>query len=446
MRCVSREVYLFCSIFILFACGKQSTTSNATTATSPPVGVVNDLAGFYVTYVTSTKYTYNIHRGGNATTATMSSADSYDYTLPCVINPTDPFTDIMCYLEADELDLYFNGLTLQYNMPSTLCTYSEVILPWYFKYPIGAGPGNSSVTTDTTASPPSVTDNSNSLNGTAFCAYDFSKWVENFTPAQLASPALPLPPGAALLSVSLATSSSGALGPNCCFGNYVQTTATTAVPAVAPTVTESSWGGSLSNCIGGPAVAASSATKVGGIPIPSIAYVAGTGVNAVSTVAAPIASLKVGNMSVANYFTSTNYNNSATFPAAFNTAQNPTLPFQTPLASVTTGMGPISAVTPAFYEFQCLDTAKELKARIRVLVRSWDTAGFKGVSTGPYVSNYGWEPSPFTFQPMHDFLVWDDIFPFTAPATPVIATTGLPPSPFISSYANFLVGFPMSNE
>jgi len=415
-------------------------TSTSTTVTNPPVGVVDNSAGFYVRYVNAANYTYTMHAGDDNGGA-ASSAKSYNYTLNCEISPgSTTIKDLMCYLEASELDLYFNGVQLQHNIPASMCSYVEILMPWYYVYPMGIGPSDSQTSTSAGGV---VSDISNSVGGFPFCAYDFSNWQENYS-------------GSTFNSVTTMTGTTGA-GPNCCLGNYTNTQTVTTAGATTNTVTNATWGGKFSDCVGGPAYKVQKVSSGTGTVSSDLSYVAGTGANGLYTIASPYSLGKSSNMYVANYFTSSNYNNSTTYPAAFSLINNTNTPAQCPnntancpktsagATNTNVSTGSYSSVVDSaqpFYEYRCYNNAQELNYRIRVLIRAWDKTGQAGVSTGPYGYTTlgffgispGQEPAPFANFPLHDYYVWDDNFPSTAEGT-----SG-------AGYTNYMFGYPMSGE
>jgi hypothetical protein len=405
------------------ACGKLTTEEDASSVSNPPVGVVDDSAGFYVRYVNNSNYTYYMHRGGTDTASSVAHSDSYDYTLECKIaeGETD-IKDIVCYLETDELDLYFNGVELQHNVPSGMCSYLQILMPWYYKYPVGTGPNTVTLTTNDGV----ITDVNNSVNGTPYCPYDFSSWLAGTT-----------------------TSAAGSAdaGPNCCLGTYSKstTTVTTGPPADSSSSTEEAkWNGKVKDCMSGPAMDLQTVDANGRV-FTDISYVHGKGANGTYLIPAPISKSLLSNVYVANYYTpsgSATFNDVSAYPAAFNinssAGPNIAAPTLSPGGSDSSGLVPglSNGYGQPFYEYRCFNTARELNYRIRVLVRSWDVEGDAGVSTGPYQVSSGVEPSPFDlpYFPLHDHNVWDDFFPSGELTPPV------------SSYTNWNTGFPMTSE
>jgi hypothetical protein len=111
-------------------CAKQVSGSDPD---NPTPGVVDDTAGLYVRYVANANYTYDLHKGatGFNTTCTATQDQSVD-----------------CFLDAEELDLCFHGVKLQYNVPSTLCTYVRFSSYFFLRYPVETSPTTVNMDTD----------------------------------------------------------------------------------------------------------------------------------------------------------------------------------------------------------------------------------------------------------------------------------------------------------
>jgi hypothetical protein len=71
-------------------------------------------------------------------------------------------------------------------------------------------------------------------------------------------------------------------------------------------------------------------------------------------------------------------------------------------------------ITPSdTYEFQCLDTAKEIKNRIRLMIREWNTDADFVEGGDP---DAGGAEGSFPAEPNNDYLDWND-FGDTYPAS-----------------------------
>ena len=304
----------------------------------------------------------------------------------------------MCYVEGAEFDLWFNGLVLQYNVPSTMCTYLTVSLPWHFQYPAGEGPVSVAFQNVTAGLTTSITDQVNSSQGKAYCPFDYS-----------ATPGLP----------------------NCCEGSYTEIITSTGGATPSPaTSSTNNWGGKVSNCAVGPAVDLMAKTS-DGLPTRAIINVGGVGINGIYTIASPHSKNFNSNFYIANYFdieTSKNYNpydlvlNSGglqtnDYPPAFFQAANPYLNNLNSISIPNTAISvtyPVGSTLLAyngdpFFTYTCYDNYKETVARIRVMVRSWDTASQLNTATS-YTPNYLQETGVGATTALHDFQIWGDLF------------------------------------
>jgi hypothetical protein len=314
-------------LFLFSACREDIIGSggsiNNGNAGDPPVGVVDDVAGFYMRVYDGSDIKYYMHKAGT------------DFDDECVVatDETDPTKkDITCVVDIPEEDLRFHGVSLQYNVPSTMCDYVWY-MPYYFEnYQLGIGPTalyydidrNGAICNDLGGDNDGTCDagelladytTSGLIGDTPTCAYDFSAFD----------------------------------GPNCCVGSYVVTGRDWNSGANAYTIREAvygEWGGDPGSCLQGPAIE-TQAKASSGWPLADIFYVKGEGLNKTYEPSSPIEK-QVGNVYLANYFDPTDHTSPhAGYPAALNN-------------------------TSRYYELRCLDRAHELNARIRVQIREWN--------------------------------------------------------------------------
>lgn len=221
---------------------------------------------------------------------------------------------IFCYTEGRELDLHYHGISLQYNVPSTLCSYFTLMPYYYYQRAAGAGPAVVRKDTDSTGAVGEDNDNDGLIDGpVATCSFDYS------------------PDNA-----------------NCCSGSYTEVTrtwdATATVPGyVVGSAIQGNWGGKASNCLAGPAMKTQNLDK-NGFPMQTIFFSQGQGVNAKYEILAPLASGRTSNIFLANFF---------------NLAEH-------------AGSTPVAIAFP-YYQLTCLDRAYEVKARISLMIREWNT-------------------------------------------------------------------------
>jgi hypothetical protein len=173
------------------------------------------------------------------------------------------------------------------------------------------------------------------------------------------------------------------------------TTKVTGNPDVV-TTSQGIWGGTLANCLNGPAVATQPKDSEG-FPEEVWTFLNGATINDTYSVAAPIKqTYNHSNVYASNYWSG---------PYAVTEA-NP-IPASVPLATwpnnpnwagLTTNVGP----TQVWYEWACRDEAGDYVDRIRVLVRSWSVhSQFAAEGTSGIAGPQG---IPFND---HDLLNWD---------------------------------------
>jgi hypothetical protein len=333
--------------------------NNATTTPSPspvstgitPVGQVSE-TGFYVEAITASSISYYLHQQS-------------DFNTKCqVLKSETSITqrDIFCILDMQELDLYHQELKLNFNSPAGMCPYVRVRPYWFYDFqPSGGSITRSATITDgLVTSQPAQGDVSIDSSGTVkYCSYDYTSGD----------------------------------GPNCCEGQLILTTITTPAPTATSTpppsvtTTVTKLGGKVANCIAGPG--ADFQTGPTGFPV-TLDYLTGdSGVNEVLNIERPFAKTRNTNLYRSNYFPLTA---TTDFPA--NTSDIPTAM-----------KGPTGALQAnPYYEFGCLDEAADYIARIRLVIRSWDSIEEFTSKSNPYSS--GNEPQYGS--PWHDKGVWKD--------------------------------------
>jgi hypothetical protein len=268
-------------------------------------------AGFNISVQPDSKYTYTIHKGTGISTDV--------WTTPCRIDPsaTGADRDITCIVEAEELDLYFFGIGLRFNVPPSMCNYVLQKLPYFYRYRPGVGPVNAYDNTNGTTTNGGLPAGSKAVT----CSYDYS--------------------------------ASG--GPNCCEGDYTLYTYSddpdSAVDQVAATAGK--WGGKASACLSGPGMTlATSFSSVTGFPFNTIFYIEGVGINSGYFIDPSISTALYSNINAANYFAAADH------------------VLSRPLATTAVGFPD----TQLYHEFLCLDRSKEISASIKVMIREWNTA------------------------------------------------------------------------
>lgn len=356
------------TVATLSACGSAVNTektkipgptysSDNTTTTPDPGTVVNSL-GFFLN-ITNTTFTSILHEADNTYGSTVGTTN---FTTDCKISDDGNAvgTDLFCVAEVQELDLYFNTLTLQYHVPSNMCTYFRLSPYYFYSYEPGSGPSQASH--DVLANG-TIVDNLNTVNGEPYCNYDYRS----------------------------------ASGPNCCIGSYTDVTVTYASDgSFVRSQSTKSWGGAVSNCLQGPAMT-TQVKSTNGFPRATVYYVSGTGINDIYTMTHSLSQIS------SNVYTANFYNLSD------NSGSKP-ISLQAPAAVSDSALQIAPNDT---YDFQCLDKAREIKSRIRLMIREWNTADEFHEGGNP--DETGTEPN-FPGQSSNDHLDWKD-FGNTYPAS-----------------------------
>ncbi len=329
---------------------KKKTDDDSLPSPNPPVGTVNDDLGFNLRYITDSKYTYDIHKDsafGAACTAATGE-------------------DITCILDAEELDLHFNGVTLQYNVPSSLCSY-VVFAPYAFwNFAAGTGPTDVQIDTDKNGTVGLDTDNNGVINTPSSSVANCQSGAFDFDHSTLVPP-----------------------GPNCCVGYYTlvnrtwdATLNTGAGGYTVATTPNTPWGGSAAACLYGPGVDTQKKDSQN-FPMADIYFVEGSGINKSYAIEAPIKKVSGSNIYAANYFEAGDHTGG--FYAGYN------------------------SLMPD-YSVYCLDRAHETVAAIHLQIREWNSsAAFAARVTTPTAHSLtGTEPAPFGAKNINDFADWKD--------------------------------------
>lgn len=365
-------LFFFVPLMILVS-GCKSTLSSSTnpvdTAPPPaetPVGVVNE-GSFYVQPVVAKTVSTFFHEQSDLSKICEVKVGETDLTKK----------DIFCILDMQELDLYHQSLDLNFNSPSTMCPYVRITPYWFYDYEPPHGKINQTATITKDVSGATIT-----YGGT-----EGSQTIDNtYHPVSVDS--------TGAVSSCRYDYTLGE-GPNCCEGTLsVTITDNTATP---PAVTQSTnaLGGEITNCINGPGKDFLVNDK--NYPIPQDIPTALSGVNDKLTLLAPASLNRSGNLYRANYFKPTDYTGNVT--DEFSSSVVAPLAVRGPASIPRSG-------TP-YYHFACVDSAGDYIARIRVLIRSWDTMVDFTAKNNPY--NSGSETN-FPDQYWHDKLIWKDLF------------------------------------
>lgn len=325
------------TITFVIGCGKEpledtSSDSSSLPSANPELGVVQE-DSFYVRLYDEGKFPYYMSKLG-------------DFNTKCAINKGVSAQSLDCVLDMNELDLYFHGMSFQYNVPSGLCSYVEFRTYWYYNFEVGYGP-TSIVKNESQDAAGIVTGSSCTIDGVAGCSGTEAVYGTE---------------GPRCKYDYTATG-----GPNCCVGSYSLTNNTTTPSGTTSTTSILGWGGNIGNCIGGAGKTSWTKYSKEGYPRSQIYHTPAKGLNERYDVKGPIDSTNVGsNFPNSNYFTASKHTHSGYFESRVSS-----LPYIVDPIDDRNGT-PLYSGNPA-YTWSCLDRNDELVNQIRVYVREWNT-------------------------------------------------------------------------
>lgn len=280
----------------------------------------------------------------------------------CAIAGDAASTDLVCYVDVPEGDLYFQGVDLVYGAPAGMCRYLRRETYWYYNEEVGYGPSSLTINVNLDAAS-NITSSSCTADGVGPVACTNA----NF-------PDLNFEIGDGDIVASCVYDRKEQERENCCLGDYTLTkNVTTTPPGTTETsVTSEKWYESrdgLKSCIGGGARLnwPTNGFSRNGFPVPLI-ELAENGISGTYEVKASLQSPNDGTQySSANFYTTTVKHTHS----SFGTVLTSNLPYF--IDPITDRNGTLMTRGNDAYTFSCLDDAYEVLHRVRVYVREWDT-------------------------------------------------------------------------
>ena len=325
---------------------------------------------------------------------TTTSATNLAWNSDCeILQTTTQHHDQVCYFDINELDVWFQGLEIQFNAPPGMCSYFTVEAPYYYAYEFGQGASNVTYSYETenggvrldggatcsfAATDSQGTETENTCAGVA--TLDFRETYFEVTSSQITPRCIY---DYSIIDEDL---------PNCCIGNYTVSETVTA-DGSDPTVTISQrqWSDDYSGCFGGPALNAAFEnsgsgfpTLADGRPIGRIFFTENDGINDKLVITPPMeasidSNLRVFNTGVANYFTPDEHTHNGIFQTGSATEQSLPVAF----APIDDRSGTTVPMANPYYRFTCLDDASEVIHQVTLYVREWNTlAAFNAAVSG----------------------------------------------------------------
>lgn len=317
----------------------------------PPADGIDDSLGFFLAAkssqpgVQAVMHIADAPYGQNVGTGNFSSA--------CRVPPGagGAAADLFCILEIEELDLYFHDIGIRVHVPSDACSYLREKPYSYYSHEPGNGPAR--VEYEVLANG-QIRDVLNSSNGLPLCRFDYGN----------------------------------VNGPNCCIGKYQRVVRTHHGDGSSTVATsEEDWGGSVSGCLAGPAMDFGLLDPKG-FPLSTISYVRGTGVAKTYPIMSGLARAETHNVYGSNFYNPKDHDGGrplALRKPRYLQPKDQYLPNDT-------------------YNFECLDGSERVTARIRLMVREWNSSMEEGGDpdrSGP--------DSDFPDLEINDRLDWKDI-------------------------------------
>ncbi len=339
-------IVLMPTLFSLGCGQKQETTSSPSVddpsdPTDPddaPPNVVNNL-GFYIKVDTDNKYLAYMTKGAafNTDCSIATSAATSQ--------------DVSCLVDIQEGDLSFHPLKFNFNSPPNFCPYVRLTPYFYWNYEPGVGPSKVTFNILTTAGNSSVTSCAVTTEAGIVAGCTGHDEVEIDTRDSG--------------DVTCKYDKTANKGPNCCFGSYeIERIITGDSPGVESDMGE--WGGSYEACLGGPGIHSWPDKSSEGWPL-NLLYYGAAGINEEWEIKSPTTNKFGTNYSVANYYGDLDH----THTGFVDLVTTSTLPYA--YEPIDDRDGSYIPSTEPRLKLECLDTAFEVKHRIQVSVREWNT-------------------------------------------------------------------------
>ncbi|MEK6773684.1 MAG: hypothetical protein AABY64_07070 [Bdellovibrionota bacterium] len=344
MKSLNKFFFIFSMILLLFACGGEppvASSDSSSNGDNPKVGQTQEDAAWVIVRDDKT-FPFFMNKLGTFGQACEIKAGAANQNLDCTV-------------DINELDLYYQGLTLQANFPTSMCTYVVHKPYWHYNYETGIGPATVAITKTT-------------LNGTATGTTCLMDGVAGCNGTEVTY--------SATEGLQCIYNHTKFEGPNCCLGKYTYSETlneTGATPTVTTTNTISSWGGNYRDCIGGQAKTDWELFAKDGFPIGEISYAQGKGYNkayqlkSILKTTGSSYSLAIAN-NYKRYDVATPPNHRHT---GYVVATSTDVPYMVNPVDDRNGTSMPSGNIA--YAWQCLDRDHEVAYSINVYVREWNT-------------------------------------------------------------------------
>lgn len=389
---VVQGIVLLSFVGLMFSsCGGSQTTLSSSDATSGTT-VVNPTPTSGTEAIEEEEKNATIPVGYSASNLFVTVPDTIDYlnftslygdwSNRCSMTLSPVPNDITCNIEVNELAIFREGIKFQYNVPANACKYIATYPYWYWNREVGVGPRDIQVTATKNASgtmtSQCIVDNSAPFDCANLAAY----------PAVAADIRVKVSDEIDVKCLYDTTDQPG--GANCCMGSYRLRTILTTPEGSSNSDNDNEWGGSVTECMGGPGRTSWAEKTKGGYPKYNIEIMTPNTARTKIVQIKPTIENSPGsrsNIPISNFFTVGSHDHFGFYTASATASIYPYY-----VDPVSDRSGDViddsedSIISPGspFYYFDCLDEAYEVNHRIRVMVQEWDTvAGLQTyISTG----------------------------------------------------------------
>ena len=305
----------------------------------------------------------------------MEDGPGTDCKIPVEKDSTE---DLYCTMDAMEGDLWYHNIELEYNVPESMCDYLKFDVSWHFNQTIGQGPqtvyqcSNYQVGVDADGNPQLETRYCLGRCRTATRGEGDNSQIVTIGCGDGTTTSYGSPKEQAQDFCDRLDKSQNELA-NCCMGDYNLISVT---ENTVSSTTEAKWGGNLQNCIGGLGRISWNEFNSDGFPLGIVTPTLKDGYKNFYNIPALIEiygsnkqpSLGLPSFISANYWTDVENKDftSSNVPKFYRAPTNTQLPTGLGLRSINVSGYP-------YLSWTCLDKAREIKHRIHLVIREWNT-------------------------------------------------------------------------
>jgi hypothetical protein len=376
---IALSIWLFVSCDVLSAIGGSALTE--TYSLIPTEGLstthIPNEEFFYVNLHAA----YYIGEGFDALDSIIYAMDDgpgTDCKIPVEQESTE---DLYCIMDVMEGDLWFHNIVLQYNVPAGMCDYLDFDVPWHFNQKIGYGPqsvytcNRGSCQGGTTGGEPTLETE------TEYCLETCTVQQASELGDCEAQEDVTYSRCGGIVEREDPQNFCGTLDKsendlaNCCLGDYNLYDVESSV-GKSGTHSEAKWGGNVKDCIGGLGRTNWNSFNHAGFPITEVTATLKEGHSSTYEMPALIDKYeghknadklnKSPTFINANYWTDVENKEFTDSPPSFYKAPRAGTQMESHLRT-------LNELGYPYLSWTCLDKAREIKHRINLVIREWNT-------------------------------------------------------------------------